>query len=83
MIHVKRGQGMTLNTIVVAALVLLVFVILALIFSGRISIFGSESAACKNNGGVCKTFCDEGQGEKEYSAVSCPQGEVCCLKGLN
>jgi len=73
----KKAQGLTLNTIIIAALVLLVLVILALIFTGRIQIFGTESAACANNGGQCKDSC--GTGEVVYNAVRCAESQVCCV----
>lgn len=73
----KKAQGLTLNTIIIAALVLLVLVILALIFTGRIQIFGSETAACENNGGTCKDSCVEN--EAEYRAAKCPAEQVCCV----
>ena len=43
----KRGQGLSLTTIIVAAIALIVLVILVMIFTGRIGIFksGIDSAA--------------------------------------
>jgi len=43
----KRGQGLSLTTIIVAAIALIVLVILVMIFTGRIGIFdrGVESAS--------------------------------------
>ena len=35
----KQGQGLSLNTVIIAALALIVLVVLILIFTGRISIF--------------------------------------------
>ena len=78
--NMKKAQGLTLNTIIIAALALLVLVILALIFTGRIQIFGRETASCKNNGGECNTGTDCPAGSIVYNAVKCPEGQVCCLK---
>ena len=36
----KKAQGLSLNTIIIASLVLIVLVVLILVFTGRISIFG-------------------------------------------
>ena len=45
----KRGQGLSLNVIIVAALALIVLVVLVMVFTGRIAIFdkgiGQESKA--------------------------------------
>lgn len=55
----KKGQGLTLNTIIVAALVLIVLVILVLIFTGRMGITRKQVDTCVNNGGVCLDVCTE------------------------
>lgn len=39
MMHNKQGQGLSLNTVIIAALALIVLVVLILIFTGRISVF--------------------------------------------
>lgn len=42
----KKSQGISLTTVVVAALALLVLIVLILIFSGRMGIFQSGVANC-------------------------------------
>jgi hypothetical protein len=52
----KKAQGLSMTTIVIAALALLVLVILVLIFTGRLKLWGSgvdDAGACDN---YCKTF---------------------------
>lgn len=49
----KKGAELTLNVIVIAAIVLFVLVVLLLIFTGRIGGFNKESAKCENQGGAC------------------------------
>lgn len=49
----KRGQGLSMNTIVIAVIVLFVMVILLLIFTGRIAIFSLGVRDCQNTGGQC------------------------------
>ncbi len=49
----KKGQGISLNVIIIAAIALIVLVILILIFTGRIGLFTKEVSACTNSGGVC------------------------------
>jgi len=59
----KRGQGLPLNTIIIAILVLVVLVILIVIFTGKIGFFGKsldECPAgpqnCRDTAGECKSF---------------------------
>jgi len=78
----KKAQSLSMNTIVIAALALLVLVIIALITTGRISLWSRESAECSNNGGACKLVCADT--EKQYNAAKCTkiEGEatkVCCM----
>lgn len=40
--HNKSGQGLSLNTIIIAVLALIVLVVLVMIFTGRIAIFERE-----------------------------------------
>lgn len=55
----KKAQSLSLNTIVIAALVLIVFVVLVFIFTGRISIFAGDVSSCESQGGTCSvTECD-------------------------
>ena len=55
----RKAQGLSLNTIIIAALALLVLVIVAVIFTGRAGLFRVESGSCDNNGGQCvRTDCD-------------------------
>jgi len=54
----KKGDGLTLNVIIIAALGLLVLVILAVIFTGRAGMFRVESGKCDVYGGTCqRTAC--------------------------
>jgi len=66
----KKGQGLSISTIVVAALALLVLVVLVLIFTGRMGIF---------TGGVqtstdCTSFCT---GAGYTSGDTAPEGGDC------
>lgn len=79
----KSGQGISLNTIIIAAIALLVLVVLALIFMGRISIFDDETVSCQNNGGICvasQTDCELEDGTiKTGENWKCQENEYCCL----
>ena len=64
----KKGQGLSMTTIIVAALALIVLVVLTTIFIGRIGNWRQSSEACENNGGAC---IDNGQSvcQGEYERV--------------
>ena len=49
-----KGQGISLNVVVIAAIALLVLVILSVIFVGRLGLFGEKAADCEQKGGECK-----------------------------
>jgi len=58
----KRGQGLPLNTIIIAVIVLIVLVILIVIFTGKIGFFGKsldECAAGQNRCVDSATDCDQ------------------------
>ncbi|MFW5991095.1 MAG: hypothetical protein ACOCQX_02595 [Candidatus Nanoarchaeia archaeon] len=74
-----KAQGLSLNTIVIAALVVLVLVILAAVFMGRMGAFGYEASKCR---GECRDTCREGEGELE--SMDCQKDyEVCCVPSNN
>jgi len=64
----KKAQSISINTIVVAAIALLVLVVMIAIFGGRIKIFGSEARSCANQGGIegCYPSCS-GIEKSDYS----------------
>jgi|WetSurMetagenome_2_1015567.scaffolds.fasta_scaffold195584_2 hypothetical protein len=49
----KKGQGMSLNTIIVAIIVLVVLVVLILIFTGYFSPWSKNVGACSTQNGMC------------------------------
>ncbi|MBI2647080.1 hypothetical protein HYW99_01265 [Candidatus Woesearchaeota archaeon] len=87
----KKGQSISINTIIIAAIALAVLVVLFVIFTGRIGIFSKgvgETASCEN---ACKAIgmtrgdtsskllCDEDKTRKyipgTYSDIGTP---YCC-----
>jgi hypothetical protein len=55
----KKAQGLSISTIVIAALAILVLVVLAVIFTGKAGLFSKTvSTDCQVNGGVCKVSCE-------------------------
>ncbi|MFW6449866.1 MAG: hypothetical protein ACOCZ6_02330 [Nanoarchaeota archaeon] len=74
-----KAQALSLNTIVIAALVVLVLVILAAVFMGRMSVFTGEVSECR---GECRdTSCREG--EYEMNEKCDKDYEVCCVSNNN
>lgn len=71
-----------MNTIIIAALALLVLVIVAMIFSGRIQVFGSTSKDCESKGvgAHCDNPCEPGEVEVGTADnTDCTGGDKCCL----
>jgi hypothetical protein len=78
----KKAQGMPLNTIVIAAIVLVVMVVLILIFTGRMGKTSQDLQTCQAQGGKCVTkgLCDPTIGEKLIEETSdCETNEECCI----
>jgi len=85
----KKSQGLSLNTIIIAAICLVVLIVLIAIFSGRINIFGktytesqqlAKSQVCWSQGGYCENFindCREGI-ERPGRHVDCGENQKCC-----
>ena len=92
----KRAQGMPMETIIIAALVIIVLIVLVFIFTGKFNIFGRTTKSCVSQGGQCF---DTTSGAKRVIGglgLSCPEGmasipgtdcdkdkEVCCINLLN
>lgn len=80
----KKAQGLSLNTIVIAAIVLVVLVVvLALIFgvsNKTIPFFGSQ-ANCQARGGECKLSSELCDGTKVTGLGGCDAAKPdCCIK---
>jgi len=79
----KKGQGMSLNVIVIAALVVLVLIVLSIIFVRSSGSFSSDLHDCIARGGNCKLNCEPTEIERRNSV--CPDDpvtkdpKVCCL----
>ncbi|MFP4423695.1 MAG: hypothetical protein ACLFP2_00530 [Candidatus Woesearchaeota archaeon] len=87
----RKGQGLSMNVIIIAALALLVLVILSVVFMSRSSIFVSDSKSCENLGGSCVpdgSDCPGGMIERNIGTAVClnNDGSVnedmkCCMPG--
>ncbi len=89
----KKGQGISINMVVVAAVALIVLVVVVLIFTGRLGIFTKGTAqvtdkTCNQYTGadgspgiwLPGTTCPEGYAQKIFAADA-PQneGKICCV----
>jgi hypothetical protein len=74
----KKGQGISINVIIIAALAILVLVVLALIFLGYVNKWTGDVTACENKGGKCYTegVCPEGWAPLNNKCTT--QGAICC-----
>ena len=82
----KKGQGISINVIIVAAIALLVLVILSVIFIGRIGTFSTAVGECENKGGTCVLSSESCPLDfpQKYAEWSCPdvdeESQQCCIK---
>ena len=80
----KKGQGLSMNTIIIAALALLVLIIIALIFTGRVRLFRTGIEDCVNQGGQCvlKQYCKDST-DRNLKQMNCDTNYVCCVTSRN
>lgn len=78
----KKSQGLSITTIIVAAIALIVLVVLVAIFTGRIGLFSKgigEATTCESLGGKClATVCGEVTSpltQRIYGVTDCGQKE--------
>lgn len=73
-----RGQGLPLNTIIIAIIVIVVLVVVILIFTGQSQSFvEATSQQCRLAGGECSASCSAGS---SLGTLGCDSG-VCCASG--
>jgi|TARA_B100001971_G_C17769551_1_gene324253 hypothetical protein len=80
----KKGQGLSITTIIVAAIALVVLVVLIAIFTGR---FGSiskslserEDNSCSDLGGNCAQGCTDGFIRAFGADCTGGIGPICCI----
>ena len=83
----KKGQGLSLNTIIIAAIVLIVLVVLWAIFTGRMGVFSqgltevTREKTCAEAGGYEKIGDDCGVDTPLFGKYSdIDAGEICCKR---
>jgi len=83
----RKGQGLSLNTIIIAVLVLVILVVLVLIFTGYTKKwtgdFGTASATCAPTGKVISKFpvgdCNGHYDDTANKFVDVDADHACCL----
>jgi hypothetical protein len=88
MLFNKKGQGLPLNTIIIAIIVIVVLVVIILIFTGQIKIFGEGTDQARNECqrafGICSDKdCDDiGLTDAPGGQLGCPDtSSNCCVVG--
>lgn len=89
----KKGQGLSLNVIIIAVLALLVLVVLSVIFIGRLGVFTKGVSSCEeqpnhlctsDSGCQSRTDGSELDGYVKDSSYNCKDVDevpmTCCLK---
>jgi hypothetical protein len=84
----KKGQGLPLSVVVLAAIALIVLIVLILIFNGKIGGFNEGVSSCSSKGGQCldgnAQIANGGCVEGVYVPnTNCDKeegsGQVCCV----
>ena len=73
----KKGQGISMNVIIIAAIALLVLVILAVLLL-RAGGSVSEGTGCEGVGGQCDRECDSGY-VRDITKGCEDEGDICCI----
>ncbi|MBD3204005.1 hypothetical protein GF327_06905 [Candidatus Woesearchaeota archaeon] len=74
----KKSQQFALQTIVIAAILLIGLIVLIFILTGKIQVFTSGTRDCvETNRGECRTSCYD-ESEIVIPGTDCPEGRVCC-----
>lgn len=75
----NKKADMSLNVIIVAAIGLMVLVILAVIFIGRMGTFSKSSENCAQLGGTCYASDCSAMGLSAHPTGKCDSGQQCCI----
>ena len=85
----KQAQSLSLNVVIVAAILIIVLFVVVLIFTGKIKGFTKDLENCEAKGGECAgvgNICSsKGEGYASIPRTDCGTrnlGEYCCIKVL-
>lgn len=79
----KKGQGLSINTIVVSAIAVVVLVVIILVFTGKIGVFNHTASDCVKNSGTCvkdEVSCTSTGGRVMSYSCDDTKNPICCLK---
>lgn len=76
-----KKADMSMQTIVVAVIVLFIAAILIYMAGTRLGLFDQTVGACEDAGGVCRTSCDGNLRPFFVGNSGCSEGQVCCMDG--
>ena len=75
----NKGQGLPLNTIIIAIIVIVVLVIVILLFTGQMASWFHTTSSCEAKSGSCVSSKDQCSGTV-ITEATCPQkNPVCCV----
>ncbi len=77
----KKGQGISINVLIIALVALIVLIVIIAIFTGKIRGVNTGLQDCMTKGGKCEKSEDCPPGSSEVIGVSsCPnEDEKCCI----
>ncbi len=74
----RRGQGISINVIVLTAIALIVLVVLVIVLTGRVQIFNKGLGTCK---GHCATSVSGCGIDSPVPTQNCDDGQTPAIKG--
>jgi len=87
----NKAQSISINTIVVAAIALVVMILIVMIFTGNMNRWRQSTDACSSNGGTCEPEDPYTEGYENCQGTydrpltqysdSCGNNKICCLHG--
>jgi len=79
----KKGQGLSLNVVIIAAILIIVLFVLIMIFTGRIGDFGKDIGSCSAKGGECRSLASCPDGAVSIPRTDCAEAnQFCCIDVL-
>lgn len=83
MLKKRDAQGLSLQFIIIAAIMLVVLVVVIAIFVQRMRESSQNLESCGVKGGVCRPDeCEQGETKTTIGKCDEDKNEVCCLKVL-
>ena len=78
----KKGVELSLNAIIIAALVLTVLVVLIIVFTSEAGIFSKNVLTCEAKGGKCVPDNDCQYQKTNFKCVT-KENTICCINPLS